>query len=387
MTDQHKTDLLIIGAGPYGLAMALTAQAHKIDYLVTGKPMAFWKNHMPSGMYLRTPCDWHTADSLDRYRQARRLTAEEIQPVPVEFFIGYLEETIKRHHLAMLQTEVEQLTYDDPGYTARLRNGNTVYASNVVAATGYYPFRHIPEEYERIFPKGRYAHSSNACDPGLLAGKRFLIIGGRQSAFEQAGLLSHHAASVDIVYRHETPEFKPSDWSWAHAYIERMRTDPGWYRRLPQPEQEAINKRFWKEGRLELEAWLLGNLAGQNITRWPKTTVVGCKESPHGGLTVTLSNRRSLAIDHVVLATGYQVDVRRLDYIARTNITRGLACDNGFPVLDERFQSTCPGLYFTGIHAVNDFGPFLFFVAGAFAAAEIIGKDIMQTQAPFEERP
>ncbi len=227
MTDQHKTDLLIIGAGPYGLAMALAAQAQHIDYLVTGKPMAFWKNHMPSGMYLRTPCDWHTVDSLERYRQARRLTAEEIQPVPVEFFIGYLEETIKTHHLSMIQTEVEQLTYDNPDYTAQLRNGNTVCASNIVVATGYYPFRYIPEEYERIFPEGSFAHSSDACDPGLLAGKRCLIIGGRQSAFEWAGLLSRHAASVDIVYRHKTPEFKPSDWSWAHAYIERMRTDPG----------------------------------------------------------------------------------------------------------------------------------------------------------------
>jgi len=387
MTAQHETDLLIIGAGPYGLAMALVAKANDIDYLVTGKPMAFWKNHTPSGMYLRTPCDWHIGDSLERYLQTRQLTPEEIQPVPVEFFIGYIEDTIEKHHLTVFQTEVEQLTYDDPGYIARLDNGDTVYASNVVVATGYYPFCRIPEEYEKIFPEGRYTHSADACDPSLMAGKRCLIIGGRQSAFEQAGLLSRHAASVDIVYRHETPEFKPSDWSWALAYIERMRTDPAWYRRLPHAEQEAIDRRFWKEGRLELEAWLLEDLARQNITRWPKTTVVACNESPNSTLTVTLSTGRSLTVDHVILATGYQVDIRRLDYIARTNIIAGLAGDEGFPNLGERFQSNFPGLYFTGIHAVNDFGPFLFFVAGAFAAAEIIGKDIMQTPGFLKKPP
>ena len=382
MTVQHETDLLIIGAGPYGLAMALVAQANDIDYLVIGKSMAFWKNHMPSGMYLRTPCDWHTADTLTRYLQTRQLTPEKIQPAPVEFFIGYIEETIESHHLAMIQMEVEQLTYDDPGYIARLRNGESVYASNVVVATGYYPFRHIPEEYERMLPKGRFTHSSDLCDPRTLAGKRCLIVGGRQSAFEQAGLLSRHAARVDIAYRHDTPEFKPSDWSWAHAYIERMRTDPGWYRRLPQAEQEAINKRFWKEGRLELEAWLLEDLARQNINRWSNTKVVGCSESSNGELTVTLSNRHSLTVDHVILATGYQVDVHKLKYLAGPPLIEGLACDNGFPVLDEWFQSNFPGLYFTGIHAVNDFGPFLFFVAGAFAAAEIIGKAVMHTAAP-----
>ena len=42
--------LLIIGAGPFGLAMAAYAQHLDIDYLVVGKPMDFWKSNMPKGL-------------------------------------------------------------------------------------------------------------------------------------------------------------------------------------------------------------------------------------------------------------------------------------------------------------------------------------------------
>ena len=61
-----KTDLLIIGAGPFGLALAAYANTLGINYLVAGKPMEFWKNNMPDGMYLRSASDW----SLDPTDQA-----------------------------------------------------------------------------------------------------------------------------------------------------------------------------------------------------------------------------------------------------------------------------------------------------------------------------
>ena len=55
----RRTDLLIIGAGPFGLALAADARHRGIDHLVVGKPMEFWKRNMPDGMYLRSDCDWH----------------------------------------------------------------------------------------------------------------------------------------------------------------------------------------------------------------------------------------------------------------------------------------------------------------------------------------
>ena len=47
-------------------------------------------------------------------------------------------------------------------------------------------------------------------------------------------------------------------------------------------------------------------------------------------------------------------------------------CLNGFPVLDESFQTSLPGLYITGFSATQDFGPFFGFVKGAPAAAILL---------------
>ena len=49
----HETDLLIIGAGPFGLAVAAQASHLGIYHVVVGKPMEFWRRNMPTGMYLR----------------------------------------------------------------------------------------------------------------------------------------------------------------------------------------------------------------------------------------------------------------------------------------------------------------------------------------------
>src|SRR5919107_5763546 len=54
-----RVPLLVIGAGPYGLATAACAKRAGIEELVVGKPMAFWRENMPSGMMLRSGADWH----------------------------------------------------------------------------------------------------------------------------------------------------------------------------------------------------------------------------------------------------------------------------------------------------------------------------------------
>jgi hypothetical protein len=55
----------------------------------------------------------------------------------------------------------------------------------------------------------------------------------------------------------------------------------------------------------------------------------------------------------------------------------GIRMDDGFPVLDEAFQSSVAGLYITGFSATNDFGPFFGFVKGAPAAATLIVRDLL----------
>ena len=52
--------------------------------------------------------------------------------------------------------------------------------------------------------------------------------------------------------------------------------------------------------------------------------------------------------------------------------------DDGFPVLDEAFQTTVDGLYVPGFSATKALGPFFGLVKGAPAAATLIVRDLLK---------
>ncbi|BCK71048.1 hypothetical protein Srufu_050010 [Streptomyces libani subsp. rufus] len=52
-------DLVVVGAGPYGLSIAAHAAAAGLRLRVLGRPMASWRDHMPDGILL-TSEPWST---------------------------------------------------------------------------------------------------------------------------------------------------------------------------------------------------------------------------------------------------------------------------------------------------------------------------------------
>ena len=69
--------------------------------------------------------------------------------------------------------------------------------------------------------------------------------------------------------------------------------------------------------------------------------------------------------------------------IWQTSTTCGQLLDridtvDGFPVLDERFQTSVPGLFMSGFVATRDFGPFFGFVRGCPAAATLIVAALLE---------
>src|SRR5690349_5260706 len=88
------TELLIIGAGPFGLSLAAYAAQHGIDYLIVGKPMEFWQTHMPRGMYLRSACDWHldpgNVSTIERFVALRGQTPADVEPLSLQFYHEYV---------------------------------------------------------------------------------------------------------------------------------------------------------------------------------------------------------------------------------------------------------------------------------------------------------
>ena len=95
--------LLIIGAGPYGLALAAYAKDHGLDFLLIGKPMEFRRRHMPRGMSLRSGADWHldplAIHTFNAYLAEKNLNAEQVNPIPVAVFQEYAQWFQKKYNL------------------------------------------------------------------------------------------------------------------------------------------------------------------------------------------------------------------------------------------------------------------------------------------------
>lgn len=90
---------------------------------------------------------------------------------------------------------------------------------------------------------------------------------------------------------------------------------------------------------------------------------------------VLLSDGSSLAVDRMVLATGYRADLARVPYLAQ--VLGLVEVEDGYPVLDDTFQSNLPGLYLPGLVATRDFGPFFGFTKGCPTAAALIGRSLV----------
>lgn len=378
----EKTNLLIVGAGPFGLTMAAHAADLGIEHLVVGKPMEFWQHHMPAGMLLRSASDWHLdaagRDTIERFLAEQGRTPAEVEPLSRDLYLAYARWFQERKQVRPIERYVQTLDYQAggaPGFRATLDDGHTIAARRVLLALGFRYFCHVPAELAALLPAGRFAHSCELVDFAGLRGKRCLIVGGRQGAYEWAALLHEAgAAAVHVAHRHPAPAFAASDWSWVPPLMETMVDNPTWFRRLSPAEQEQMSYRLWAEGRLKIEPWLEDRVLTDGVHLWPGTQVAACRETADGAMAVRLDNGAELTVDQIILATGYRVRIEQVPFLRRGNILPQLATRNGGPVLDAQFQTSVPGLFMTSMAANPDFGPFFAFTVSVRTSARIIGR-------------
>lgn len=369
-----RTELLVIGAGPYGVAVAARAIEAGIDTRIIGEPMGFWRDNMPRGMFLRSGPDWHLdasgVDTFEAFLEEKCIPPADVDPVPISVFLEYADWFQDRKHVVADRRMAQSLEVRDGLFVAGLVDGQAIGAERVVAAPGNRFFQHRPD-WAQDLPPDVSAHTCELVDFRDLSGARVLIVGGRQSAYEWAALLGDHGAErIDIVHRHDVPAFSRVSWRFADEYVDLTIRVRGWWRSLDQSRRDAIARQFWEVGRLTLEWWLTPRLAGAHLHRWPRASVVDARTGDAGQTEVTLSNGQRLQVDRIVLATGYQADMSRVPYLGQ--VAERLDSTNGMPVLDESFQSSVPGLYLPGFVSTGDFGPFFGFTKGCPAAATLI---------------
>jgi FAD-dependent urate hydroxylase len=383
---QKNVDLLIIGAGPYGLAMAAYARHLGLDFLVVGKSMEFWKNNMPKGMILRSASDWHldptNVDTIDLFLATQGLKRKDVEPLSLQTYITYAQWFQENEHIEITPLYVQQIDYLGNvrrPLQATLSNSQIVRAENVVICVGMKYFKYLPPEIVTHLPITHIVHTCDLVEFSSLQDKRCLIFGGRQSAFEWAALLHEAGAkAVHLSYRHDTPAFKPSDWSWVAPMVDAMVKNPAWFRNLPENEKEEVNHHVFVEGRQKVEPWLETRVMNDQIRLHPRTNLAGCQEELGGALKVMLDNGETFTVDHIILATGYKVKIDRIPFLVRGNILEQMLTRNDFPVLDDHFQTNIPGLFITSLPASQDFGPFFGFTVSARVSARLIGQAVVQ---------
>lgn len=376
MTD---TELLVIGAGPYAYSVAAHARARGVRTRIVGRPMGFWRDRMPDGMYLRSGRDW-SLDADDEhtfaaYFEEQGYGADEHDPIPIAVFLDHTEWFRDRKGLEVEEVLVSMLDHADGRFVATMADGSTVTAEHVLAAPGVAHFAQLPEWYGEV-PADRRTHTSERVTFEDLAGARVAVVGGRQSAYEWAALLCDHGASrVDVVHRHDTPAFEKVSWAFVDAYVEQTLQHRGWWRGLPESRRQEIAREFWTVGRLTLEPWLTPRLDPAVVRSRPRTVVTSVGGDAVG-VRLELSDGDVLEVDHVIAASGYRADLAAVPYLA--GVLDRVSMTDGFPDLSTGFETTLPGLFVTGFAATRDFGPFYGFTKGCPSAARIAVAEMLR---------
>jgi FAD-dependent urate hydroxylase len=374
-------DTVVVGAGPYGLSTASHLLGRGLKVAVFGTPLQLWRENMPEGMLLRSYW-WASSLSdpkrrfgLAQYFQLHSLDAPN--PLPAKTFIDYGLWFQQQVVPNIDETYVATIEHTEDHFKLRLVDGRTVYTPTVVMAPGLHYYTYRPGEYDHL-PAELVSHTSDHHTFHRFTGNKVVVIGGGQSGLETAALLHENDAEVELI-SHRPIHWLPEGESLENrSIIEKIKrpkagTALGWYHwgiehlpyafhKLPRDVKDRqIRNRFGPAG----ASWLMPRL----LNRVPiyEDTVEKIKET-HIGIELTLSSSRLIQADHIILATGYHVDISKLPMLA-SQLTSKIQNYENAPVLNGRFETNIPGLYFVGISSVSSFGPFYRFVVGTDASA------------------
>ena len=377
-------DVVVVGAGPYGLSAAAHLLAQGLKVGIFGKPLHFWKKHMPQGMLLRSYW-WasNLSDPAGHYSFARyfqQIDMDAVNPLPAEVFVEYGLWFQKQAVPEVDETYVISVERKDEFFVLTLADERIVIAKSVIMAPGLQYYAYYPQLY-RHFPTSLISHSSNHHQLSSFSGQQVAVIGGGQAALETAALLYEAGASVKLISRQSI-----------HWIAQANTSIPGILRELRAPKAGMgcgwLNLLLEKYPYVfhylprDTRDYVLTTRHGPAGSHWLKTRVINrisLHEYAHIENVTSINNdkrvrlqiykREAIEVDHVILGTGYRADIQRLPMLHPT-LLASIQTYKDSPVLNSQFECNIPGLFFIGYTATRSFGPFYRFVIGDEAAAK-----------------
>ena len=176
---QESFDVVIIGAGPAGIAAAIYASRGNLNVAIIEK-------EIPGGQVNKTSV-------VENYPGYTKISGPEL----VEKFYNQLNSL----EVTQIFSEVTDIKVNKTNKVLTLKNGKKVKAKALILALGRKPKKLTSEHYDTLEGKG--ISYCSLCDGNLYKGQDVSIVGSGNSALEESLYLAKICKSVTIICRSE----------------------------------------------------------------------------------------------------------------------------------------------------------------------------------------
>jgi thioredoxin reductase (NADPH) len=181
MATKRKTDLLIIGSGPAGYTAAIyAARANLKPVMVQGM--------QPGGQLMITT-------DVENYPGF----AETVQG---PWLMDQMQAQAEKVGTEIIFDHIKSVDFTKRPFTAVSESGVEFEAKSVIIATGAQA-KWLGIESEKKF-QGYGVSGCATCDGFFFKNKEVLVVGGGNTAVEEALYLTHHASKVTVIHRRDS---------------------------------------------------------------------------------------------------------------------------------------------------------------------------------------
>ena len=175
-----ERDLIIIGAGPAGCSAAIYAVRAGLKPLICG-------GAVPGGQLLQT-------SELENY-------AGFVNPVGGFELMDNMHKQCKRLGVEFSTDEIAKIEGEKTPFTLTTTSGKQYSAVSVIIATGAKArWLNLPGE-EKL--RGHGLSACATCDGFFMRGKKVCVVGGGNTAFEDALFLAQFCPEVNLIHRRD----------------------------------------------------------------------------------------------------------------------------------------------------------------------------------------
>jgi FAD-dependent urate hydroxylase len=352
-------DVIIIGSGPFGISLAAHTVASNLSYKLFGYPMDFWKNKMPQDMFIRTPHEFvsfsDSKDELTIQQFSEETCTELVTPLPRPVFVEYANWFAKKAGIEFTPELITKVVHKEGIYEVTSESGEIYEAKNIIVATGVEHYKFLPNFLKEL-PSHLVSHTSGYTSFAEFKGKKVVVLGSGQSAWEAAGLLHRDGADVELVYRKSGPNYAGSRENEI-----ALRDVGDIFYTLPLDEK----KQGWGQSPGSVAHFLKPYVEGI-VPQNSGVAIEKIEQISSEEIRLVLSNGTEKIVNHIIAATGFHINVDKVPFFNETLLSEMEREEDyhQFPKLNESFESSLPGLYFAGPLSSHSHGPTFRFILG-----------------------